>query len=88
MNLSDIKEFLNVYYDDDDKYIELIKNVVIEEFKERIYSFQENNMTSRQKLILLLKIQDIYDNRSMYEKNIGKMRTNVSSMLLNEFYKG
>ncbi|WP_338630327.1 head-tail connector protein [Clostridium baratii] len=88
MNLSDIKEFLNVYYDDDDKYIELIKNVVIEEFKERISSFQENNMTSRQKLILLLKIQDIYDNRSMYEKNIGKMRTNVSSMLLNEFYKG
>lgn len=88
MNLSDIKEFLNVYYDDDDKYIELIKNVVIEEFKERITNFRENNMTSRQKLILLLKIQDIYDNRSMYEKNIGKMRTNVSSMLLNEFYKG
>lgn len=88
MNLSDIKEFLNVYHDDDDKYIELIKNVVIEEFKGRIPNFQENNMTSRQKLILLLKIQDIHDNRSMYEKNITKMRTNVSSMLLNEFYKG
>ena len=72
MNLSDIKEFLNVYYDDDDKYIELIKNVVIEEFKERITNFQENNMTSRQKLILLLKIQDIYDNRSMYEKTLVK----------------
>lgn len=88
MNLEEIKEFLNVYHDLEDKYIELLKQVVIEEMKEVIPNFKEDDMTSRQKLLLLMNIGELYDNREIYEKNSKKMKSNISAMLLNEMYKG
>lgn len=88
MELDEIKDFLNVYDSVDDKYIELIKNAVLDEFKELIPKFNRENMTSRQKLLLLFYIQEFYDNRSLYANNRKKMRSSISGMILNEKYRG
>lgn len=85
MNIEEIKDFIGAY--EDDKFIEIIYEAVIEEFEEIIPTFNKEKMTSKQKLLMLTYIQEFYDNRILYEEDKRTLRQAVNTMMINEIYK-
>ena len=83
-DLSYIKKYCRIDYDDDDALLELMYETCIQEMKELITSFNEDTMSARQTLIVACMIKDLYDNRDFYEKSQEQMKAAVSSMLLKE----
>lgn len=85
MELKEIKQYCRIDYDDDDELILFFQNVVFEELADLISGFDKDNMTARQKLLVLVFIKDLYDNRDKYQAT-GKetMRQAVRSLLLKE----
>lgn len=82
----DINEIIDIIgaYEEDKKYIILIKDAVIEELKSIIPGLEENNLTSRQELLIITYIQHFYDNRELYEEKKGILRSSISTMLIKE----
>lgn len=86
--LADCKKYNHIDYEDDEDIIELMIDVSIEEMVELIPNFDADNLSKRQRLLLLISVKDLYDNREMYGKDRKTMQTAVSSMLLKEIYGG
>lgn len=82
------KTYNHIDYDDDVEIIELMLDVALEEMTELIPKFDPFNITSRQKLLVLVSVKELYDNREKYQKDTKGMATAVSSMLLKEIYGG
>lgn len=88
MELKEIKQYCRIDYDDDDELILFFQSVVFEELADLISGFDKDNMTARQKLLVLVFIKDLYDNRDKYQAT-GKetMRQAVRSLLLKEMLR-
>lgn len=86
--LEQCKLYSHIDYEDDEEIIILMIDVVIEELKSLIPNFDAPNMTSRQRLLTLISVKELYDNREKYQKDDVKIRNAVSSMLLKEVYGG
>lgn len=82
------KTYNHIDYDDDVEIVELMLDVALEEMTELIPKFDPYCMTSRQKLLVLVSVKELYDNREKYQKDTKGMATAVSSMLLKEIYGG
>ena len=63
LELKTVKEYLRVDYSDDDGILWIMHDAVIDEMKELIPAFDEQNITNRQKLLILTYIKELYDNR-------------------------
>lgn len=86
--LEECKKYNHIDYEDDEDIIELMIDVVFEEMEELIPGFNSENLSARQRLIVLISVKDLYDNREKYGKDEKKMQNAVSSMLLKEIYGG
>lgn len=86
--LEQCKLYSHIDYEDDEEIIVLMIDVVLEELKSLIPNFDASNMTSRQRLLTLVSVKELYDNREKYQKDDMKIRNAVSSMLLKEVYGG
>lgn len=60
------KKYCHIDYDDDIDIVELMINTTLEEMQELIPNFDAYNMTSRQRLIALVSVKNLYDNREKY----------------------
>ena len=81
MDLEYIKEFLKVYFDDDDIYIELLHEVAKEYITDAIGEYDETS--ARHKLLALNIIANLYENR-LYtiDKSNEKVMYTIRSMIL------
>lgn len=86
--LEECKKYNHIDYEDDEDIIELMIDVVFEEMEELIPGFNSENLPARQRLLVLISVKDLYDNREKYGKDEKKMQNAVSSMLLKEIYGG
>jgi uncharacterized phage protein (predicted DNA packaging) len=86
--LEECKKYNHIDYEDDEDIIELMIDVVFEEMEELIPGFNSENLSARQRLLVLISVKDLYDNREKYGKDEKKMQNAVSSMLLKEIYGG
>lgn len=86
--LCECKKYNHIDYDDDEDIIELMIDVVLEEMEELIPRFDSEQLSSRQRLLVLVSVKDLYDNREKYGKDEKRMQSAVSSMLLKEKYGG
>lgn len=83
----DAKLYAHVDYDDDIKILNYMIDAALETMGELIDDFDEDNMSARQRLSILLAVKDLYDNREKYsnEKNITNA---AATLLLGEIYRG
>ena len=81
MDIEYIKEFLKVYFDDDNAYIELLYDVAKEYITDSIGEYDETS--ARHKLLALNIISNLYENR-LYtiDKNDEKVMYTLRSMIL------
>lgn len=86
--LEECKKYNHIDYEDDEEIIELMIDVVFEEMGELIPGFNSENLSARQRLLVLISVKDLYDNREKYGKDEKKIQNAVSSMLLKEIYGG
>lgn len=84
--IRECKVYNHVDYDDDVEIIALMVNVTFEEMGELIPNFDPYNLKPRQRLLVLVFVKDMYDNREKYQKDASLMRNSVSSILLKEIY--
>lgn len=85
IELKEIKQYCRIDYYDDDEIIELLRDTIFEELADLIPDFDKEQMTNRQKLLALVFIKDLYDNRDKYQKSDKEtMRQSVRSLLLKE----
>ena len=85
MTINEIGECIGVY--EDDIYLNFVVEAVKEEFKNSIPDFDENNMTPRQRVLLIIFTQDLYDNRVLYQDKKEVLKSTINSMLWKEYYK-
>lgn len=81
-----IKKYCRIDYDDDEDIVKTIIDAVFEKLNELIPDFNPYDMTSRQKLLTMTFVKDLYDHMDAYQGNDKKLSNAVSSMLLSEMY--
>ncbi len=86
--IADFKTYNHIDYDDDTEIIELLLDTVFEELGDLIPDFDPYTMKSRQRLLTLVFLKELYDNREKYQKDSKGVSNSVASMLLKEIYKG
>lgn len=86
--IADFKTYDHIDYDDDTDIIELILDTVFEELSDLISDFDPYAMKSRQKLLTMTFMKELYDNREKYQKDSKGVSNAVASMLLKEIYRG
>lgn len=82
------KLYCHIDYDDDMEILELMFDATMQEMTEMIPEFDQNNLTSRQKLLAFISVKELYDNRDKYRGDTKLLTSAVSSMLLKEIYGG
>lgn len=82
MDLSTVKDFLKVDFEDDDSYILLLIDVAKEYITDSLGFY--DNTRQKQKYLLLTLIQDMYNNRSYTVKEDEKTRLIIRSIVLQE----
>lgn len=82
------KLYCHIDYDDDMEILELMFDATMQEMTEMIPEFNQNNLTSRQKLLAFISVKELYDNRDKYRGDTKLLTSAVSSMLLKEIYGG
>lgn len=82
------KTYNHIDYDDDADIIEIMVDTALEELGELIPDFDPYNLSSRQRLLTLVFVKELYDNREKYQKDSKSVSNAVASMLLKEKYKG
>lgn len=92
MELTEVKDYLRVDYDDDDALINLMYDAIMDEMRELIPKFDADNLTNRQKLLILAYVKELYDNRGEMSRAISanaaeKVRFAVRSMMLKEMLR-
>ena len=81
LTLQNVKSYLKIDFDDDDELLNsLIKTA--DEYLKSAISIKYNSDTERAKLLSLIVIQDLYDNRGLTEKVSGNVRKLVSDFTL------
>ena len=80
MKLDEIKEFLRVDFDDDDKYISLLIDVAKEYIIDSVGQYDDEG--ARYKLLLLNIISTLYENRSYTITENEKVAYTLKSMIL------
>lgn len=87
IDLKTVKEYVRIDYSDDDDILWIMHDAVIDEMKELIPTFDEKNITSRQKLLILTYIKELYDNRDQMTEKSQDVRYAVRSMMLKEMLR-
>lgn len=87
LELKTVKEYIRVDYNDDDEILWIMHDAVIDEMKELIPAFDEQNITNRQKLLILTYIKELYDNRDQMTEKDQDVRYAVRSMMLKEMLR-
>lgn len=82
MDLSTVKDFLKVDFEDDDSYILFLIDVAKEYITDSLEFY--DNTRQKQKYLLLTLIQDMYNNRSYTVKEDEKTRLIIRSIVLQE----
>lgn len=82
MDLSTVKDFLKVDFEDDDSYILFLIDVAKEYITDSLGFY--DNTRQKQKYLLLTLIQDMYNNRSYTIKEDEKTRLTIRSIVLQE----
>ena len=82
MDLSTVKDFLKVDFEDDDSYILFLIDVAKEYITDSLGVY--DNTRQKQKYLLLTLIQDMYNNRSYTVKEDEKTRLIIRSIVLQE----
>lgn len=82
MDLSTVKDFLKVDFEDDDSYILLLIDVAKEYITDSLGFY--DNTRQKQKYLLLTLIQDMYNNRSYTIREDEKTRLTIRSIVLQE----
>lgn len=82
MDLSTVKDFLKVDFEDDDSYILFLIDVAKEYITDSLGFY--DNTRQKQKYLLLTLIQDMYNNRSYTIKEDEKTRLIIRSIVLQE----
>ena len=83
-----VKLYARIDYTDDDELLPILIGAALSEMDELIPSFDRENMKDRQRLLVLVTVKELYDNRSKYGRDQDKLRAAASSMLLSEMYEG
>lgn len=86
--LADCKTYNHIDYDDDENLVELFIDATFEELQALIPDFDPYMMTARQRLLTIVFVKDLYDNREKYQQTTKTLANAVSSMLLKEMHKG
>lgn len=84
MDIEKLKEYLRVDFDDDDAIIQLMLDAVIDEMEELIPTFDRENLTNRQQLLVCAYVKELYDERGAMTGNQEKLRYAIQSLLLKE----
>jgi uncharacterized phage protein (predicted DNA packaging) len=84
LDLETVKQYIRVDYDDDDEIIQLMLDTVLEDLAELIPDFNADKPTNRQKMLILVSVKDLYENRDKYTDKPDTLQTAVSSMLIKE----
>lgn len=84
MRIETLKQYMRVDYDDDDELIELFLNTVLDEMTEQIPDFNRDSPTNRQKVLIMVSVKELYDNRDKRADKPELLRTAISSMLIKE----
>lgn len=82
------KVYCHIDYNDDEEIVKLMRDTVLAEMSDLIPNFDQYDMTARQKLLALISVKELYDNREKYQKDTTALTNAVSSMLLKEIYGG
>jgi hypothetical protein len=82
------KKYARIDYEDDDDIVELMLDVTLEEMTKLIPNFSMETLSHRQKLLILVSVKDLYDNREKHGKDPMLLHRAVSSLLLKEMYGG
>ncbi len=80
--------YCHIDYDDDEDIVELMVDTALEEMEHLIPKFDRFALTSRQKILVMVTVKELYDNREKYKKETTTLTNAVSSMLLKEMYGG
>lgn len=86
--IAECKTYNHIDYDDDADILEIMLDATFEELSDLIPNFDQYNMTSRQRLLTLCFVKELYDNREKYQKDSKSVTNAVSSMLLKEIHGG
>ena len=81
LTVEEVKDYLRIDFNEDDKLLETLIKVADEYLKSAI-SVTYDNKSERAKLLSLIVIQDLYDNRGINEKVSGNVRKLVSDFSL------
>ena len=87
MGLKELKQYIRVDYTDDDALLELIYDAVIDEMKELIPSFDPENPTNRQNILICSYAKELYDQRGSTTASQEKIRYAVRSLLMKEMLR-
>lgn len=82
------KKYCRIDYEDDDDIVKTMIETVFTKLGELIPNFDPYALTSRQKLLTMAFVKDLYDNTEAYHGSEKKLSNAVSSMLLSEIYGG
>lgn len=90
MEMTELKGYIRVDYDDDDDLIRLMLDAVLDEMAELIQGFNREQLTNRQKVIVCAYVKDLYDKRGKITAETGqeRMRFVIQSMLAKEMLRG
>ncbi|MCD8038874.1 MAG: head-tail connector protein [Lachnospiraceae bacterium] len=86
--LEQVKTYCRIDYDDDEDIITIMVETVLAKLAELIPNFDEYAMTSRQKLLAMTFVKELYDNTNAYGRADGGLSNAASTMLLSEMYGG
>lgn len=87
LTLKEVKQYIRVDYTDDDELIELMMKATLDEMQELIPTFDTENITSRQKILIFAYIKEMYDGRGNTTAQPDKIRYAVRSLLLKEMLR-
>lgn len=81
LTLTEVKNYLRVDFSDDDALIASLMSVADEYLKSSVGATYDNT-SERAKILLLLVISDLYDNRGLSDKASGNVRKLVDDFSL------
>lgn len=81
------KAYARIDYTDDDALLPLMIEATVQSQEELIPGFDADNMTARQRLLAIMTVKNLYDNREKYGTAQDRLRGAASSLLMSEMYE-
>ena len=81
------KAYARIDYTDDDALLPLLIEATVQSQEELIPGFDADNMTARQRLLAIITVKNLYDNREKYGTAQDRLRGAASSLLVSEMYE-